>query len=100
MFKFLKLYFIEILFIMLIICAVYLQRSWLCDAYNQQVNLHLASFTDSIKSKNGMNYAKSFAEQSKDQFSYQLDRLIAFAFGGFGVIIIMQFNKKKNRSKI
>ncbi|GEM_PF-5256414 len=97
MFKFLKLYFIEILFIILIIYAVYFQRSWLCDAYNRQVNLHLESFTDSIKSKNGIDYAKSFAEQSKDQFSYQLDRLIAFVFGGFGIIIIMQFGKKKKK---
>lgn len=95
MLKFLKLYFIEILLIMLIICIVYLQRSWLCDTYNREVDLHLISLKNGIKAEDGIENMKSFAEQSKEHFSYQLDRLIAFALGGFAIIIIMQFNKRK-----
>lgn len=99
--KFLKLYFTDILFIILIIFVIYIQRDWLVTEYNRLQDLRLSSYIKgkSIDKANGVN----FAEESKRQFAFQLDRLIAFTFGGFCIIIIRQlkFNKKdKNQNKL
>jgi hypothetical protein len=91
MVRFLKQYFMEILFIVLIIVVIYIQRDWLCREYNRKVDLNVIRL---MKDKNATANIKHFAEESKDQFTYQLDRLIAFTFGGLSIIIIRQFNQK------
>lgn len=91
MIRFLKLYFVELLFIVLIIIGIYFQRDWLCNEYNRMVDLRVTSL---MKDKNETYYIKMFAEQSKDQFAYRVDSLVAIAFGGLSLIIVRQFNKK------
>ncbi|MDQ6469361.1 hypothetical protein RB619_01810 [Flavobacterium sp. LHD-80] len=81
----------EILLIVLIIFVIYIQRDWLCKEYNREVDLNVMRL---MKDKNATSNIKLFAEDSKEQFAYQLDRLIAFTFGGFSLIIIRRLNPK------
>lgn len=98
MIKFLKSKFLQILFIIFLAVFSYIERNSLCNSYNNQINLHTASYINK-ENNEGKRYAKLFAEQSKNQFSNKLDGLIIIVFCGFGVIIIPQIkNNKKDNS--